>query len=50
MRKKAETHLTNSHTFWRWMKRMEWDNQTRSLQSIDKFTYPLETDREDGME
>jgi hypothetical protein len=28
---------------------MGWDDQTRGLQSIDKFTYILDTDKEDGM-
>ena len=39
----------SSHTNWSWTKRIGWDNQKTGLQSINKFTYKLEMDKEDGM-
>jgi hypothetical protein len=40
---------TSSHTLWTRRKRTGWDDQTRGLQSINKFTYFLRMDKEDGM-
>jgi hypothetical protein len=50
IRQQVCNQSTSSHTHWTRTKRVGWDDQTRGLQSINRFTYSLDMDKEDGME
>jgi hypothetical protein len=46
---RSSNNQQSSHTLWRRMKTMGWDDQMRGIQKKTKFTYILETGEGEGM-